>query len=86
MKAKSEGHSHPEDARGGHAKSSQVGGNFENRTGHKHGESTFDERLPQPAKDEHGQIRPYPGGQKTLRCENGAKSKGPVDHLKTKGY
>jgi len=41
-------------------------------------EASFDERLPQPKGA-------YPGGQTTLRCVNGAKSKGR-NHLKERGY
>jgi hypothetical protein len=46
---------------------------------HRSESAEFDERLPQPKGA-------YPSGHTTLRSVNGAKSKGPVNHLKTKGY
>jgi len=39
----------------------------------------FNERLPQPKGA-------YPSGHTTTRSENNAKSKGPKNYLKEKGY
>ena len=69
------------DSRGGKTKQSQkVEQNAPAVVGQKsESKATFDERLPQPKGT-------YPTGHTTTRSENNAKSKGPKNHLKEKGY
>ena len=73
--------SDPCDSRGGRTKHSQTVDQNAPAVAHPHRSETaeFDERLPQPKIA-------YLGGHTNLRVVNGAKSKGPRNHLKEKGY